>query len=144
MAKLPYATTTLANNNNNNEENDTCTHQDDRGTLANPPSPSSGHASSLQVRQQAALQYTKPQGSTTGVDDIPCHPIWHPHQAGCLPDIIEEGIDQQAEVALLPPEVESRDIVTIEPHYLYSWDSYSPHNYSKGDALFNEADQIMN
>ena len=49
MAKLPYTTATSANDDNNDEENDTYTHQDDHGTLANPPSSSSGHASSSQV-----------------------------------------------------------------------------------------------
>ena len=53
MAKLLYATTTSANNNNNDEENNTCAHQDNHGTLADPPSASSGHISSSQVRQQA-------------------------------------------------------------------------------------------
>ena len=54
MAKLPYATTTSANDNNNDEENDTCTNQDDLGTLANPPSPGGSRASGSQVCQRAA------------------------------------------------------------------------------------------
>ena len=57
MAELPYATATSANNNtndHNNEENNTCTHQDDCGALADSPSPSDCGASSLQVRQRAA------------------------------------------------------------------------------------------
>jgi hypothetical protein len=52
-------------------------------------------------------------------------------------------MNQQARVAPTPPEVEGRDIVTIEPHYLCSWNSYSPYNHSEGDALFNEVDQTM-
>ena len=53
MAKLPYAIATSANDDIDNEENDTCTYQDDPGTLADPPSPGGGCASSLQVHQQA-------------------------------------------------------------------------------------------
>ena len=55
MAELPYATATSANDNtdNDNEENNTCTHEDDGGTLADSPSPSDHSASSSQVRQQA-------------------------------------------------------------------------------------------
>ena len=68
MAKLPYATTTSANDNINDEENDTCTHQDDHGTLANLPSSSSGHASHSQVCQQATPQHAAPQGSTVCYD----------------------------------------------------------------------------
>ena len=52
-------------------------------------------------------------------------------------------MNQQARVALTPPEVESRDIVTIEPYYLCSWDSYLPYDHSEGDALFDEVDQTM-
>ena len=54
MAELPYTAATSANDNINYEENDTCAYQDDSGTLADPPSPSSGCASGPQVRQQAA------------------------------------------------------------------------------------------
>ena len=146
MAKLPYAIATLANNNNDHhhaEENNTCTHQNDCGALANLPSPNDGHASSSQVRQQAAPQHVMPQGSVTDAGDIPHHPVWHPHQAGCLPHITEESMDKQAGVAPTSPEVESKDTVTIKPCYLYSWNDYSPHDHSKGDALFDKADQTM-
>ena len=51
MAELPYATATSANDDIDDEENDTYTHQDDRGALADPPSPSGGRAGSSQVRQ---------------------------------------------------------------------------------------------
>ena len=43
----------------------------------------------------------------------------------------------------MPPEVEGRDSVIVEPRYLCSWDTYSPHDHSEGDALFDEADQTM-
>ena len=52
-------------------------------------------------------------------------------------------MDEQARVAETPPEVEGRDPVIIEPRYLCSWDSYSPHDHSEGDALFDEVDQTM-
>ena len=52
-------------------------------------------------------------------------------------------MDEQAGVAATAPEVEGRDTVTIEPHYLCSWDTYSPHDHSEGDALFDEVDQTM-
>ena len=146
MAELPYATATSANNDNDDhsaKENDTCAHQDDHGALADLPSPSSGCASSLQVHQQAAPRHTAPQGGTTGAGDVPHHPIWHPRQAGCLPDIAEESMDEQARVAATPPEVKGGDTVTIEPRYLCLWDDYSLYDHSEGDALFNEADQTM-
>ena len=43
----------------------------------------------------------------------------------------------------MPPKVKGRDMVTIESHYLCSWDDYSPHNHSKGDALCDEANLTM-
>jgi hypothetical protein len=52
-------------------------------------------------------------------------------------------VDEQARMAATPSEVEGGDPVIVEPHYLCSWDSYSPHNHSKGDALFDEADQTI-
>ena len=52
-------------------------------------------------------------------------------------------MDQQAGVATMPPEVKGRDTVSIESHYLCSWDSYLPHNHSEKDALFNKVDQTM-
>ena len=52
-------------------------------------------------------------------------------------------MDEQAGVAEVPPEVEGRDLVIVEPHYLCSWDSYSPYDHSEGDALFDKADQTM-
>ena len=54
MAELPYATATSANDNtndNNDEENDTCTHQDDGGALADSPSPGDCGTSGPQMRQ---------------------------------------------------------------------------------------------
>ena len=143
MAKLPYATATSANDNIDDKENDTCAHQDDCGALADLPSSGGGHASSSQVRQRATPQHTAPQGGTVGAGDVPCHPIWHPRRTRRLPDITEEGMDEQTRVAVTPPEVEGRDPVIIEPRYLCSWDDYSPHDHSEGDALFNEADQTM-
>ena len=143
MAKLPYATTTSTNDNIDNEENDTCTHQDDPGALADLPSSGGGRASSSQVCQRAAPQHATPQGGTTGAGDVPHHPVWHPCRTRHLPDIAEESVDEQTRVAATPPEVEGRDSVIIEPRYLCSWDSYSPHDHSKGDALFDEADQTM-
>jgi hypothetical protein len=121
MAELPYATATSANDNNNNhsaEENNTCTHQNNCGTLANLPPPGGSHGSSLQVHQQAAPQHITSQGGATGAGDVPHHPVWHPHQARRLPDITEEGMDKQARVAVMPPEVEGGDPVIVEPHYL--------------------------
>ena len=143
MAKLPYATATSANDDINDEENDTCAHQDDHGALADSPSPSGGCASSSQVHQRATPQHATPQGGAVGAGDIPHHPIWHPHRTRLLPDIAEEGMDKQTRVAATPPEVEGRDLVIVEPCYLCSWDSYSPHNHSEGDALFNKVDQTM-
>ena len=143
MAELPYATATSANNNNNTKENNTCTHQDDHGALANAPPPSNSHASSAQVHQRTASRHATAQGSATGAGDVPCHPIWHPRRTRHLPDIAEEGMDEQARMAATPSEVEGRDPVIVEPCYLCSWDSYSPHDHSEGDALFNEADQTM-
>ena len=52
-------------------------------------------------------------------------------------------MDKQARVAAAPPEVEGRDPVIVEPHYLCSWGDYSPHGHSEGDALFNEVDLTM-
>ena len=52
-------------------------------------------------------------------------------------------MDDQAGVAEAPPEVEGGDTVIVEPHYLCSWDSYSPYDHSKGNALFDEVDQTM-
>ena len=52
-------------------------------------------------------------------------------------------MDEQAGVAATPPEVEGRDPIIVEPRYLCSWDDYSPHNHSEGDALFDEVDQTM-
>ena len=52
-------------------------------------------------------------------------------------------MDEQAGMAATTPEVEEGDTVIVEPHYLCSWDSYSPHDHSEGDALFDEADQTM-
>jgi hypothetical protein len=52
MAELPYATATSANDNtddNNDEENNTCAYQDDRGALADLPSPGGSRTSSSQV-----------------------------------------------------------------------------------------------
>jgi hypothetical protein len=143
MAELPYVTATSANNNNNTKENNTCAHQDDHGTLANPPSPSGGSTSGSQVCQRTTPQYATSQGGATSSGDIPCHPIWHPCRIGCLSNIIEEGVDKQAGVASLPPEVKGRDTIIIEPHYLYLWDNYSPYDHSEGDALFDEADPTM-
>ena len=143
MAELPYATTTSANDDNDDKENDTCTHQDDRGTLANSPSPGDRCTSSSQVRQQAAPQHAAAQGGAADAGDVPRHPIWHPHRAGRLPDIAEEGVDEQARMAAMTSEVEEGDTVIVEPRYLCSWDSYSPHDHSEGDALFDKADQTM-
>ena len=145
MAELPYTTATSANDNNDNdnEENDTCTHQDDGGTLADSPSPSNCGTSSSQVRQRAAPRHTAAQGSAAGAGDVPCHPIWHPRRTRHLPDIAEEGVDEQAGVDASAPEVEEGDTVIVEPRYLCSWDSYSPHDHSEGDALFDEVDQTM-
>jgi hypothetical protein len=144
MAELPYATTSSANDNDNdNEENDTCTHEDDCGALANSPSPGDRGASSSQVRQRATPRHAAAQGGAAGAGDVPRHPVWHPRRARCLPDIAEEGVDEQARMAATTSEVKGRDTVIVEPHYLCSWDSYSPHNYSEGDALFDEADQTM-
>ena len=64
MAELPYATATSANDDINDEENDTYAHQDDRGALADPPSPSGGRAGSSQVRQRAVPRHAAPQGGT--------------------------------------------------------------------------------
>ena len=143
MAELPYATTTSANDDNDDKENNTCTYQDDRGALANSPSPGDCGASSLQVRQRATPRHAAPQGGATGAGDVPRHLIWHPRRAGRLPDIAEEGVDEQAGVAATTPEVEGRNTVTVEPRYLCSWDSYSPYDHSEGDALFDKADQTM-
>ena len=146
MAELPYASATSANDNtddNDNEENDTCPHQDHRGALADSPSPGDRGASSSQVRQRAAPQHAAAQGSAAGAGDVPHHPVWHPRRTRRLPDIAEEGVDEQAGVAATPPEVEEGDTVIVEPRYLCSWDSYSPHDHSEGDALFDEADQTM-
>ena len=143
MAELPYATATSANDDNDDKENNTCAHQDDRGALADPPSSGGGHAGSLQVRQQAAPRHTAPQGGTIGAGDVLRHPIWHPRRSGHLSNIAAEGMDKQARVAATPPEVEGRDLVIVEPHYLCSWDSYSPHDHSEGDALFDKVDQTM-
>ena len=52
-------------------------------------------------------------------------------------------MDEQAGVDAVTPEVKEGDTVIIEPCYLCSWDSYSPHDHSEGDALFDEADQTM-
>ena len=52
-------------------------------------------------------------------------------------------MDEQARVAVTPPEVEGKDLVIVEPCYLCSWDDYSPYDHSEGDVLFNEADQTM-
>ena len=52
-------------------------------------------------------------------------------------------MDEQARVDAATPEVEEGDMVIVEPRYLCSWDSYSPHNHSEGDALFNKVDQTM-
>ena len=146
MAELPYATATSANDNtddNDDEENDTCPQQDHGGALADSPSPGGRGASSSQVRQRATPRHAAPQGGATGAGDVPRHPVWHPRRAGRLPDIAEEGVDEQAGVAATAPEVERRDTVTVEPRYLCSWDTYSPHDHSEGDALFDEADQTM-
>ena len=146
MAELPYATATSANDNtddNDDEENDTCPHQDDGGALADSPSPGGRGASSSQVRQRATPRHAAPQGGAAGAGDVPRHPVWHPRRTRCLPDIAEEGMDEQARVAETPPEVEGRDPVIVEPRYLCSWDSYSPHDHSEGDTLFDEADQTM-
>ena len=142
MAKLPYATAS-ANDNTNDEENDTCAHEDDGGTLADSPSPGDRGTSSSQVRQRATPRHAAAQGSAAGAGDISRHPVWHPRRAGRLPDIAEEGVDEQAGVDVLAPEVEEGDTVIVEPRYLCSWDSYSPHDHSEGNALFNEADQTM-
>ena len=143
MAELPYATTTSANDNIDDKENDTCTHQDDHGALADPPSPSGSHASSSQVHQQTTPQHAAPQGGATGAGDIPRHPVWHPRRTRHLPEITEEGMDEQTRVAVTPPEVEGGDLVIVEPRYLCSWDDYSPYDHSEGDALYDEADQTM-
>ena len=146
MAELPYATATSANDDtddNNEEENDTCAYQDDGGALADSPSPGDCGTSSSQVRQQATPRHAAAQGGTAGAGDVPRHPIWHPRRAGRLPDIAEEGMDEQARMAVTTSEVEEGDTVIVEPHYLCSWDSYSPHNHSEGDALFDKADQTM-
>ena len=146
MAELPYATASPANDDtddNDNEENDTRADQDDSGALADSPSPGGGGASSSQVRQRAAPRHAAPQGGAAGPGDIPRHPVWHPRWAGRLPDIAEEGVDEQARMAATTSEVEGRNTVTVEPRYLCSWDSYSPHDHSEGDALFDEADQTM-
>ena len=52
-------------------------------------------------------------------------------------------MDEQARMAAMTSEVEEGDTVIVEPRYLCSWDSYSPHDHSEGDALFDEADQTM-
>ena len=145
MAELPYATATSANddNDNDNKENDTCANQDDGGALADSPSPGNCGTSSSQVRQRAAPQHAAAQGGTAGAGDIPRHPVWHPRRTRRLPDIAEEGVDEQAGVDAQAPEMEGGDTVIIEPRYLCSWDSYSPHDHSKGDALFDKADQTM-
>ena len=143
MAELLYATTTSANDDIDDEENDTCPHQDDRGALADEAPPNHSCASSSLVRQRAAPQHDGTQGGAAGAGDVPHHPVWHPHRARRLPDITEEGVDEQAGMAPPPSEVEGRDPVIVEPCYLCSWDSYSPHDHSKGDALFDEADQTM-
>ena len=143
MAALPYTTATSANDDNDNEENDTCPKQDYGGPMADAPSPSTSNASSSQVCQRATPRHAAPQGGAPGAGDVPCHPVWHPHRAGRLPDLAEEGVDEQAGVAAPTPAVEGRDTVTVEPRYLCSWDSYSPHDHSEGDALFNEVDQTM-
>ena len=52
-------------------------------------------------------------------------------------------MDEQARVAAMPPEVEGRDLVIVEPRYLCSWGDYSPYNHGEGDALFNKADLTM-
>ena len=145
MAELPYATATSANDNidNDDEENDTCAHQDDCGALANLPSPGDCGASSAQVRQRATPQHAAAQGGAASAGDVPRHPVWHPCRTRCLPDIAEEGVDEQAGMAAMPSEVEEGDTVIVEPRYLCSWDSYSPHDHSEGDALFDEVDQTM-
>jgi hypothetical protein len=125
------------------KENDTCAHQDDGGTLADSPSPSGRGASSSQVRQRAAPRHDRTQGGAAGTGDVPRHPVWHPCRAGRLPDLTEEGVDEQARMAATTSEMEEGDTVIVEPRYLCSWDSYSPHNHSEGNALFDEADQTM-
>ena len=52
-------------------------------------------------------------------------------------------MDEQAGVAAATSEMEEGDMVIVEPRYLCSWDSYSPHDHSEGNALFDEADQTM-
>ena len=52
-------------------------------------------------------------------------------------------MDEQARMAMTTSEVEEGDMIIVEPHYLCSWDSYSPHDHSEGDALFDEVDQTM-
>ena len=52
-------------------------------------------------------------------------------------------MDEQAGVAATTSAMEGRDMVTVEPRYLCSWDSYSPYDHSEGDALFDEADPTM-
>ena len=52
-------------------------------------------------------------------------------------------MDKQAGMAATTPEVEEGDMVIVEPCYLCSWDSYSPHDHSEGDALFDKVDQTM-
>ena len=146
LAKLPYATATSANDNtddNDNEENDTCAHEDDCGALADSPSPGDRGASGLQVRQRAAPRHDSAQGGAPSAGDVPRHPVWHPRRTRRLPNIAEEGVDEQARVDTQTPEVEEGDTVIVEPHYLCSWDSYSPHDHSEGDALFDEVDQTM-
>ena len=146
MAKLPYATATSANDNtndNDDKENDTRTYQDDGGALADSPSPGDGSASGSQVCQRATPRHAAAQGGAAGAGDVPHHPVWHPRQAGRLPDIAEEGMDEQARMAVEAPEMEEGDTVIVEPRYLCLWDSYSPHDHSEGNALFDEADQTM-
>ena len=113
MAELPYATATSANDDNDNKENNTCAHQDDCGALANMPPPSDSRTSSAQVRQQAAPRHAAAQGGTTSAGDIPRHPIWHPHRTRRLPDIAEEGVDEQARMDTQTSEVEGGDTVIV-------------------------------
>ena len=123
MAELPYTTATSANDNtddNDDKENDTCAYQDDGGALADSPSPGDSGAGGAQVCQRATPRHAAAQGGATSPGDVPRHPIWHPRRTRHLPDIAEEGVDQQAGVDAATSEMEEGDTVIIEPRYLCS------------------------
>jgi hypothetical protein len=114
--------------------------KDDGGALACPGSSSDSGTDQPPLRQRAPAGYERSPPSTVGPSDLFTHTIRDAGRAGSDPHLAREGLDHQVGVDHPTPEVAHHDMNAVESPHLCSWDTYSPYDHSKGDALYEQAD----